>query len=159
MFIVTVKNIDVDSFALPTLYGKTTVQKYYFSLNPQEDRWFFFFRRAASAMSSITSSHVIPTRAGAMDWDLWLRCYCPFVLKEKDQKFKADINGLPHLAGAPPPIIADLIRNRPWPAHPAQWRVGVPALLLIKCSSALTAVPNRGDEHAVILDKIIDFVS
>ena len=37
MFIVTVKSIDVDSFALPTLYGKTTLQKYYFSVNPQED--------------------------------------------------------------------------------------------------------------------------
>ena len=31
MFIVTVKNIDVDSFALPTLYGKTTLQNYNFS--------------------------------------------------------------------------------------------------------------------------------
>jgi hypothetical protein len=24
--------------------------------------------------------------------------FCPFVLKQKDQKFKADIMGLPHLA-------------------------------------------------------------
>ena len=46
---------------------------------------------------------------------------CPFVLKQKDQKFKADINGLPHLATAPPPC-------RPWPARPTRWRVGVPAL-------------------------------
>ena len=29
--------------------------------------------------------------------------FCPFVLKQKDQKFKADIMGLPHLATAPPP--------------------------------------------------------
>ena len=51
MFIVTVKNIDVDSFALPTLYGKTTLQKYIFSVNPQEDRLFFFFDRNPAAMS------------------------------------------------------------------------------------------------------------
>ena len=35
MFIVTVKSIDADSFALPTLYGKTTLQNYNFSMNPQ----------------------------------------------------------------------------------------------------------------------------
>ena len=35
MFIVTVKSIDADSFALPTLYGKTTSQNYNFSMNPQ----------------------------------------------------------------------------------------------------------------------------
>ena len=29
---------------------------------------------------------------------LWLQFSCPFVLKQKDQKFKADIKGLPHLA-------------------------------------------------------------
>ena len=53
MFIVTVKNIDVDSFALPTLYGKTTLQNYNFSVNPQEDRRIFFFCRAAAALSFI----------------------------------------------------------------------------------------------------------
>jgi hypothetical protein len=37
MFIVTVKSIDVDSFALPTLYGKTMLQNYNFSTNPQGD--------------------------------------------------------------------------------------------------------------------------
>ena len=31
MFIVTVKSIDADSFALPTLYGKTMLQNYIFS--------------------------------------------------------------------------------------------------------------------------------
>ena len=51
MFIVTVKSIDADSFALPTLYGKTTLQNYNFSGNPQEVRWIFFFCRAAAAMS------------------------------------------------------------------------------------------------------------
>ena len=35
MFIVTIKSIDADSFALPTLYGKTTLQNYNFSMNPQ----------------------------------------------------------------------------------------------------------------------------
>jgi hypothetical protein len=45
-----------------------------------------------------------------------------FSLEKKDQKFKADINGPPHLAAAPPPC-------RPWPAHPTQWSVGVPDLL------------------------------
>ena len=35
MFIVTVKSIDADSLALPTLYGKTTQQSYNFSTNPQ----------------------------------------------------------------------------------------------------------------------------
>jgi len=35
MLIVTVKNIDADSFALPTLYGKTTLQNYKIFPNPQ----------------------------------------------------------------------------------------------------------------------------
>ena len=56
MFIVTVKNIDVDSFALPTLYGKTMLQKYNFSVNLQEDRPFFFFCRAAAVMSFLVLS-------------------------------------------------------------------------------------------------------
>ena len=51
MFIVTVKSIDADSFALPTLYGKTTLQNYNFSGNPQEDRRIFFFCRVAATMS------------------------------------------------------------------------------------------------------------
>ena len=55
MFIVTVKNIDVDRFALPTLYGKTTPQKYNFSVNLQEDRPFFFFCRAAVALFVLSS--------------------------------------------------------------------------------------------------------
>ena len=38
MFIVTVKSIDVDSFALPTLYGKTTLQKYNYFMNLQEGK-------------------------------------------------------------------------------------------------------------------------
>ena len=59
MFIVTVKNIDVDSFALPTLYGKTTLQKYIFSVNPQEGRLFFLFRPKSS-------SNVMPMWAGVM---------------------------------------------------------------------------------------------
>ena len=35
----------------------------------------------------------MPTWAGAMAWHLWLRLSSPFVLKQKDQKFKADIIG------------------------------------------------------------------
>lgn len=58
MFIVTVKSIDADSFALPTLYGKTTLQKYNFSVNPQEDGCFFSFLPRLS-------SHVMPARACA----------------------------------------------------------------------------------------------
>ncbi|MBR1512853.1 MAG: hypothetical protein IJ622_01020 [Bacteroidales bacterium] len=41
MFIVTVKNIDVDSLALPTLYGKTTLQNYNFFMSPQ-GAWLIF---------------------------------------------------------------------------------------------------------------------
>ena len=45
MFIVTVKSIDADSLALPTLYGKTTLQNYNFSVNPQgEGAKIFFFQ-------------------------------------------------------------------------------------------------------------------
>ena len=29
---------------------------------------------------------------------LWLRFFCPFLLTGKDQRIKADIKGLPHLA-------------------------------------------------------------
>ena len=49
MFIVTVKSIDADSFALPTLYGKTTLQKYNFSVNPQDS--FFLFDFVESSIS------------------------------------------------------------------------------------------------------------
>ena len=45
MFIVTVKSIDADSFALPTLYGKTMLQKYDFSTNPQGVGCDFCFRQ------------------------------------------------------------------------------------------------------------------
>ena len=44
MFIVTIKSIDADSFALPTLYGKTTLQNYNFSTNPQGVGCYFCFR-------------------------------------------------------------------------------------------------------------------
>ena len=43
----------------------------------------------------------------------------PFLLIGKDQRIKADIKGLPHMANAPPPC-------RPWPARPTQTRFGVP---------------------------------
>ena len=50
MFIVTVKSIDADSLALPTLYGKTTLQNYNFSTNPQgEGRKCFSFGRFRKA--------------------------------------------------------------------------------------------------------------
>ena len=50
---------------------------------------------------------------------LWLRFSCPFVLKQKDQKFKADIKGLPHLATAPPPC-------RPGPRTQPGWSLAFP---------------------------------
>ena len=39
-----------------------------------------------------TNSHVMPTLACALASVF----FCPFLLKEKDQKFKADIKGLTH---------------------------------------------------------------
>ena len=56
MLIVTVKNIDVDSFALPTLYGKTTLQNYNFFVNLQEDRQIFFFCCAVALSFIVLSS-------------------------------------------------------------------------------------------------------
>jgi len=54
MFIVTVKSIDADSFALPTLYGKTTLQNYNFSMNPQVHKGKFFrLQQAPQGMSSL----------------------------------------------------------------------------------------------------------
>ena len=47
MFIVTVKSIDADSFALPTLYGKTTLQNYNFSVNPQVPFFLFLEKKEA----------------------------------------------------------------------------------------------------------------
>ena len=52
MFIVTVKSIDADSFALPTLYGKTTLQNYNFE-PARERRKFFRFQQAPRSMSSL----------------------------------------------------------------------------------------------------------
>ena len=76
MYIVTVKNIDVDSFALPTLYGKTTLQKYNFSMNPQEDKLFFFFGGDAAGVSLFGGTSQQPCHAsdGLCDGGhLWLR--------------------------------------------------------------------------------------
>ena len=61
-----------------------------------------------------TSSHVMPTPACAMAGICGCGFSCPFFLIRKDQRIKADIKGLPHLATAPPPC-------RPGPrAQPGQ---------------------------------------
>lgn len=77
MSIVTVKSIDADSFALPTLYGKTMLQNYIFSsksarglaknlldgeLAPMSSKPFFPCYPYAGF-----SSHVMPTRACAIE--------------------------------------------------------------------------------------------
>ena len=56
MFIVTVKSIDADSFALPTLYGKTTSQNYNFSTNPQGHKGKFFLLQKASESMAFKAS-------------------------------------------------------------------------------------------------------
>ena len=45
----------------------------------------------------------MPTLALCNGGHLWLWFVCPFVLKQKDQKFKADIMGPTRMASAPPP--------------------------------------------------------
>ena len=66
MFIVTVKNIDVDSFALPTLYGKTTLQKYNFSVNLQESSSFFLKKRKRKFKADIIGPNTQSGRFPAM---------------------------------------------------------------------------------------------
>ena len=131
MFIVTVKNIDVDSFALPTLYGKTTLQKYNFSMNPQVHKENSLgSSRLRKACHPCLSAHVIPAWKRAWHgiygqkackfYALRSRPFsCPFLLTGKDQRVKADIMGPPHKAGAPPPC-------RPRPARPTRTRLGIP---------------------------------
>ena len=64
MFIVTVKSIDADSFALPTLYGKTTLQNYNFSTNPQ-------VHKENSLGSSRLREACHPCVETCVAWDLW----------------------------------------------------------------------------------------
>ena len=76
MFIVTVKSIDADSFALPTLYGKTMLQNYIFSSKSARGLAKNLFDGELAPMSSKPffpcypyagfSSHVMPTRACVM---------------------------------------------------------------------------------------------
>lgn len=60
---------------------------------------------------------------------------CPFVLKQKDQKFKADIMGPPHLATAPPPC-------RPGPRARPGWSLAFPHTRSVVVASFLNGTPS-----------------
>ncbi len=62
MFIVTVKSIDVDSLALPTLYGKTTLQNYDFSAKPARGWQIFLF--SAGVHTACLTVAVVPSGLG-----------------------------------------------------------------------------------------------
>ena len=70
--------------------------------------------------SGRSSSHVMSALARAMAGIYGCFYYIrSFFLIRTNQRIKADIKGLPHMAGAPPPC-------RPWPAHPPQLDFGIP---------------------------------
>jgi hypothetical protein len=69
--------------------------------------------------------------AGLRDgWHLWLRVSCPFVLKQKDQKFKADIIGPIAQSGRFPAMSA-------LPPRPTQSVFGKPSLEALLLYSSL----------------------
>ena len=105
MSIVTVKSIDADSFALPTLYGKTMLQNYIFSsksarglaknlldgeLAPMSSKPFFPCYPYAGF-----SSHVMPTLACAWASIYGYGIFPSFSLMKSKRKIKAASIGSP----------------------------------------------------------------
>ena len=95
-------------------------------------------------------------------------CFRPFLLTGKDQRVKADIKGLPHLATAPPPcrpgpraqpcqslafphtvsVVFTFVLNDTFTPKPS-WRTRIRHLLRLqrtKPSSSLRVIARRDDE-------------